>query len=235
MKFHFSRHRLRKRERALERFFEIVPGFTSWAILIGMALLSFTKPLTAAVIIIAFDLYWLLRLLYVNIFLACSYGKLSVEKNTDWLARSRGIDRLDEYLDEVTSAGPKTGFKHNISYRVHKGELCNLKKSGSSAPLLDEIYQLVIIPVASESREIVEPGVESIVSGEFPVERILVIMAVEDRATEDVKKGIREIQEKYQTKFLDILIAMHPSGLPGEARVKGANATYAAKQAAEYF
>ncbi len=235
MKFHFSRHRLRKKEKALERFFEILPGFTSWTILIGMALLSFMKPLTAAVIIIAFDLYWLLRLLYVNIFLACSYGKLAVEKKTDWMMRARGIDRLEEYLDEVSSVASKSDFKGTISSRGHRGELRNLQNSGKAAPLLDDIHHLVIIPVASESREIVEPGVESIIRGEFPPERILVIMAVEDRATEDIKKGIVEIQEKYQDKFLDLQIAIHPSGLSGEARVKGANATYAAKQAAEYF
>jgi len=39
----------------------------------------------------------------------------------------------------------------------------------------------------------------------------------------------------YQNDFLDCLVSVHPAGRAGEARVKGANATFAARQAAEYF
>jgi cellulose synthase/poly-beta-1,6-N-acetylglucosamine synthase-like glycosyltransferase len=43
------------------------------------------------------------------------------------------------------------------------------------------------------------------------------------------------IAEAYQDKFMQFLIAEHPDGIPGEARVKGANITFAAKAAAKYF
>jgi len=101
MRFHFSRHRLRGREKALERLFEILPGLLSWSILIGMSLFSFKSPLAAAVVIIAFDLYWLLRLFYMNIFLSLSYYRLSMEKHTDWIDRAKGIDALDSYQKDL--------------------------------------------------------------------------------------------------------------------------------------
>ncbi len=41
--------------------------------------------------------------------------------------------------------------------------------------------------------------------------------------------------EKYKRHFLDFLVTSHPDGIPGEARVKGANVTYAAKQVADYL
>ncbi|MBI3999600.1 MAG: hypothetical protein HY351_03205 [Candidatus Omnitrophica bacterium] len=43
------------------------------------------------------------------------------------------------------------------------------------------------------------------------------------------------MQAKYRDSFFDFLIVSHPEGLPDEARVKGANVTYAAREAARYF
>ena len=52
---------------------------------------------------------------------------------------------------------------------------------------------------------------------------------------ENIKKQMRLIQERYKNFFFDFLITTHPDNLPGEARVKGANVTYAAKEAARFF
>jgi len=235
MRFHFSRHRLKGSERFLERFFEIVPGALSWTILLGMAVLAFWQPLIAAVIIIAFDLYWLLKLFYMNIFLVLSYTRLSIEKETDWMARARGLDRLDEYLTELDSTDTKQDPGRRISRLFHKKHIRALKKRGITYPSLNDIYHVVIFPIARETREIIEPGIESIAENRFPPERILVVLAVEERAAEEVKRDARDIQKKYQGNFLDLLLVIHPTGLKGEARVKGANATYAARKAADYF
>ena len=47
MDFVYSGTGLAGKQRVLQRIFEIVPGLTSWTILIGMAALSFFKPLVA--------------------------------------------------------------------------------------------------------------------------------------------------------------------------------------------
>src|SRR5688572_12788430 len=75
-----------------QRFFEILPGTISWTVLVGVTALSFTKPVLAAVIIIAFDFYWLLRLFYGTFFLLMSYLTLKRQKTTDWMERIRLID-----------------------------------------------------------------------------------------------------------------------------------------------
>ena len=63
MTFRFSRQGLAGMDRVAERALEILPGATSWTILLGVAVLAFRDPLLAAILIIAFELYWLLRLL----------------------------------------------------------------------------------------------------------------------------------------------------------------------------
>ena len=52
---------LKGKDRILYRLFEIFPGFLSWGTLIGIVLLSIYKPVVAAIFIIVFDLYWLLK------------------------------------------------------------------------------------------------------------------------------------------------------------------------------
>ncbi|NQT90459.1 MAG: glycosyltransferase family 2 protein [Candidatus Omnitrophica bacterium] len=207
----------------------------SWSILIGMSILAVKRPLIAAVVMIAFYIYWLLKLIYMNIFLVISYLRLSVEEQTDWIAQAKGVKHLDSYLKEIKSKKPVKSFKRFISHFAHYQEVVDLKKSNAAIPSLEDIYQLIIMPVVSEAQDIIEPGIESFFKGHFPAKRILVVMALEERASEEAKKGVYAVQKRYKEKFLDFLVVVHPNGLHGEARVKGANATYAGREAARYL
>jgi hypothetical protein len=235
MDFEYTRRGLSGEEKVLERILEIVPGFMSWGILIGMCVLSFTRPLIAAIIIIAFLLYWLVRMLYMNILLVLSYGRFKLERHTNWVERIESIDRLSpEHPDLKISAGAK-GLRQKLSEGIYRRQIRKLIKSGSTPPKSKDIYHVVIIPVAKELREIVEPGIVSIKEGSYSAKKMLLVTAVEERAEEQVKRDIYFLQEKYKSHFLDFLVVVHPTDLPGEARVKGANTTFAAKEAAEHL
>ena len=234
MTFQFSPSRLSGRDRALQRCFSILPGLTSWTILLGITALAFWKPQLAAALVIAFNLYWLLRLLFMTLFLVLSYVRLSVERDTDWMARVRGLDRLAEYRDDRSRVSSTGSLRRRFSRWLHVREL-RAVAAQAPPPGSETIAHLVIIPIMQEPREILEPGLASLARQTFPPERILVVLAVEERAAESVKAGVRELQRRYREAFLDLLVVVHPDGLPGEARVKGANATYAAKAAAAFF
>jgi hypothetical protein len=233
MDFSYSRNTEGAFDRRVERLLEIFPGMLSWSIIIGMLVFSFFLPLAASVIMIAFLLYWLLRLIYINIFLVFSYIRLEIEKSTDWMERLQGIDRIDSYAKELCAISQKKGWKNKFSSRLHYRQVERLKKSKTPAPLSKDIYHLVIIPVIREGREIVEPGILAIKENDYPAERMLIVIALEDSAQEEVKKEIKALQDAYRKFFLDFLVVRHPAGLPGEARVKGANVTHAAKASAQ--
>jgi len=235
MKFKFSRQNLAGREAVFERIFEILPGFASWTGLLGMVAISFLYPLLGAVLIIAFDFYWLLRLFYMTLFLIFAYLRLSIEKDTDWMERVHGLDRLNQHLLDLKHLDRQADFGEKISLWIHKKKVEHLKQSGSLPPASREIYHLVIFSVAKESQEIIEPGIESLAHQQFPSKQILVVIALEEWADERVKAGVWAIQAKYCNHFFGFLVPVHPDGLPGEARVKGANVTYAAKAAANRF
>ena len=92
MNFHYSKQNLDPGEAKLQRALEILPGAVSWATLIILVLLSIFFPFTAAILIVAFYLCWLLRLLYMTLFLVLSYVQLDKEKDTDWMARIAGLN-----------------------------------------------------------------------------------------------------------------------------------------------
>lgn len=235
MTIHFSRQGLEGWERRMERFLEVVPGATSWALLIGMLALAFWRPLLAAVLIIAFDLYWLLRLFYMTLFLVLSYLRLSMERTTDWMARVEGMSPLEPCLEACRRKPRSSDLGRRVSDWLHVRELEALARSGSRPPPAEEIYHVVIVPIIKEPEAVYEPGIRRLCEQRFPAARMLVVLAVEERAEPAIQEGARAVQERYRGRFLEFLVVVHPDGLPGEARVKGANATCAAKAAAQFL
>jgi hypothetical protein len=75
------------------RILEIIPGFLVWATFIGVIVLSFVKPLWAIYFIIAFDLYWLLRIMYMLIYLLSSWYRFNHDAKIDWFAKLKTLDK----------------------------------------------------------------------------------------------------------------------------------------------
>lgn len=226
MTFRFSRQGLQGRERVLQRAFEMLPGATSWTMLIGMTVLACWQPLLAAMLIIAFDLYWLLRLFYMTLFLVLSYLRLSTERQTDWMARLRDVDRL-----QAIAVTPGT-LGQRISHWVHHRTLKRLTQQQRPPPRSTEIYHVVLIPILTEVPEVLEPGIKHLAEQPMAADRVWLVLALEGRASREVQEGVRALATAYRRLFQEVLVIVHPNDRPGEARVKGANATYAAKTVA---
>jgi len=235
MNLNYSKENLSVNEHRLQRFFEILPGLTSWSILIGMIALAITKPLLAAMLIIALDLYWLFKLAYMTIFLTLSYFRLKTEDETNWNEKIEHIDRLNDYLNLPEAQSSLLNLGKYFSWRRHHQELKLLQQSAQLPPPSSDIVHAIIFPVVKESREIIEPSLKGLMNQSFSSHRVLVIFAVEERAQETIKNDIRILYQTYQSNFLDILIVFHPDQIPGEAKVKGANVTFAARRTTEYL
>jgi len=73
-----------KKDRVIYRSFEILPGFLAWSSIGLLILLSFIKPFWTAVFIIAFDLYWFIRIAYFYSHLGAAFRIMKKVKKTDW-------------------------------------------------------------------------------------------------------------------------------------------------------
>jgi len=92
-----------KKERFLYRFFEILPGFLAWITLILIILLSFLAPVAVAVFIIIFDIYWLIKTIYLSLHLRQAFKKLQENLKINWLERLARLPIADYQLPTVRS------------------------------------------------------------------------------------------------------------------------------------
>src|SRR5438105_12886362 len=69
----------------IERLWEILPGLQLWTVFFGAILLSALRPVWAALFIICFDLYWVLKALNVATHLLAAYKKFKFVVTVDWL------------------------------------------------------------------------------------------------------------------------------------------------------
>lgn len=71
------------------RLLEMIPGLLVWTTFIGITVLIFTRPLWAIYFIILFDLYWLIRVVYILIYTLLAYRKFRHALAVDWLSECR--------------------------------------------------------------------------------------------------------------------------------------------------
>jgi len=105
---------------------------------------------------------------------------------------------------------------------------------GRGLPGFDGLFQLVIFPVYKEGLEILRPSLEALKNSSYPAERIIVVLSFEDRF-----KPARQLSEvlarEYESAFYGYITTFHPDGIPGEERMKGANATWAGQRARDFI
>ncbi|HRZ13895.1 MAG TPA: glycosyltransferase family 2 protein [Candidatus Omnitrophota bacterium] len=173
-----------------KRFLEILPGSISWGIIIFLVVMTVWRPVIAAVIIIIFDFYWIIRTVYLTTLLVLAHRRLSRERSKDWLAACRSL--------------PKRKW--------------------------EDLYHLVIFPVYKEGLDILRPSLEALKTCHYPKSRIIVVMAFERRHA-PAGEYAKILEAEFGGTFGAYLTTFHPDQLPGEKRLKGANATWAARKA----
>jgi len=72
-------------DRLLYRLLEILPGFLSWGTILGAIFLSYFNPVLAAISIIIFDFYWLLKTVYLSIYLRHNWRRMKHNMALDWM------------------------------------------------------------------------------------------------------------------------------------------------------
>src|SRR6476469_2935044 len=90
-----------------ERFWEILPCLSFWTVFLGAIVLSFVKPVWAAVFIVCFDLYWLLKAFNTTIHLISSYRRFKVYVKIDWLLLTTMLSDRPKLIDHMEHAVSK--------------------------------------------------------------------------------------------------------------------------------
>ncbi|HYE22477.1 MAG TPA: glycosyltransferase family 2 protein [Verrucomicrobiae bacterium] len=211
------------------RLLEILPGALAWITFLGSPVLAYYKPAWVAIYIIVFDLYWFLKGGNVAIHMLHSYARLKVHNKIDWLDWCKRLSNIEEfkaYFESKLSSETDRGLRR--LYQEHLKRISNIKDGRS----LDwnRIYHLILIPVFKESEEVLEPAIRSYCEADYPNDKQIFVLAVEERAGEEALARALSLKEKFKNQFYRFYVVSHPDGLEGEARGKGANCAYAAEK-----
>lgn len=72
------------KDRVLYRVLEMTPGLLAWGTIIACVFLSYYAPFYAAIFIIVFDFYWLLKTVYFSIYLRQNWRRIKMNQTADW-------------------------------------------------------------------------------------------------------------------------------------------------------
>ena len=85
-----------------ERFWEILPGLQFWVVFFGSIWLSYYLPVWAALFIICFDLYWVLKAINTAIHLIASYNKFKLCVTINWLDYDNKLNNFSAFADYLS-------------------------------------------------------------------------------------------------------------------------------------
>jgi hypothetical protein len=175
-------------DRALYRFFEMIPAILSLGTLFGVLIFSWLLPSWVAIFIICFCFYYLFRIFYFSMHQIVGYFKVKINMKKNWLKELKKTKRWKE------------------------------------------IYHVIILPTYKESKEIIEESIGSLIRSEYPKEKMIVVLAIEQRAGEKFEHQAKIIAKKYSGEFFKFLVSVHPDNIQGEIGGKGSNTAYAGKE-----
>ncbi len=232
------------RERRLQRAVEMLPGLLLWTTLIGLAIAAWFFPLAMAVFAILFGLYWFIRVSYYTTLMVVAYLRMRREIGIRWLPRAQGVTNpsayrsklderhrlIEEKLQKVYGLERKL-FKRQLKHlKRHRAEVQQLVARNVAVKPWDSVHHLVLLATFREDYQILEATLNAIKRARYSRDKIIICLATEEREGEAGAAKARRLQEQFGSHFEAFVITQHPDGVVGEARVKGANITYAAKQ-----
>ena len=67
----------------MKRFSEMLPGILAWSTLFLMVFFSWALPTWVAIFIILFDIYWLLKVVFLTFHLNATFSEMKKNINTE--------------------------------------------------------------------------------------------------------------------------------------------------------
>jgi hypothetical protein len=212
---------LTKRTKAY-RFFEMLPAILSYGMLLLLVVLSLISPLAAGIYLLLLIITVLVKAVGIASHTIQGRNRLDAAQKINWHARLLQLeDPVASYATEKHVRS--TGF----GFEAHKENLRLISADPNEFPKPSSIRNAVIIAAYNESYEILEPTVQSVLDTTYDNDKLIIVLAYEERGGAQMAEVARRLHEKFAAHFLAFHLVKHPKDLPHEVVGKGGNITYA--------
>ena len=106
-------------------------------------------------------------------------------------------------------------------------------KRSEGHPDWRQIYHVIILPTYKEGKEIIQESIETLIKADYPKEKMIIVLAAEEKSGQVFIDEAGDIARKYGDKFYQFLVSVHPGGVVGEISGKGSNVAFAGREVKE--
>lgn len=214
------------------RFFEMLPAFLSYGLLLVPVVLSLIDPFIATVFIIAYVIFWFVKAIGIAYRTIQGYNLLQQAQRVDWLARLSDLEDPEAAMIAYSEKTSHKEWRHRAHYR-------NLQMIAADQTIYQkpsDVINAVIVPMVKEGRDVLEPTIESILRSHYDFKKnMILLIAYEERAGQASEDLAHDLIKKYGSKFLHAVAIGHPAGLPNELVGKGGNINFAGRELQKYL
>jgi len=191
-----------KHDKKIHRFLEMVPGLLTWSVLLSPIWLGIVFPELLVYMIIALTVFWAYMATRHSFGMVRGYNLYKEEMSVDWLAKCQ-----------------------ELHFPV-------LPEPQTIPSRLEDVRHFILIPAVNEPHEVLKPAFDSFYDQTFPKNQIVLVYTIEEKYSKQTIETLHKLFDGRNREFADVLIYVHPAGIPGEAIGAGAaNRTWGAKHA----
>lgn len=221
----------------LYRFFEMLPAILSIGVPVTLIFLSLIDPVYGAIFVIAFVVFALFRAVRGGIDAFRGYRRLRFAESIDWGALNAEVEeelRLGRFAPGVQLQADTPSMPEPFASK-HQRFLEDIARNPGRHPLPSELLHAVIVTAYNEPYEVIAPSLRSLVASTFDHDRLVVVLAYEERGGDQIRETIVRLANEFEGHFSALLTVEHPAGLPDEIPGKGGNLTYAGHKLQEWL
>lgn len=207
------------------RFFEILPFALSIGVVLGLVVASWASPVFGAIYLLFIVIMSLVKAIGIMYRTVQGYNTLERGHRVNWKKRLEDLENAKESYERL--AGTRSDA---YEYKQHLQNLCMVAAAEDGYfPKPSEIYHAVIVTMYNESIDVLRPTFQSVLDTTFDKDRMIVVLAYEERGGEAGEKVAFQLEKEFGDKFKCFILSKHPDGIRGEVIGKGGNITWAGK------
>lgn len=134
----------------MHRFFEILPGALAWITLLLIVALSWGLPTAVSVFIILFDIYWLLKTVYMSFHLRSTYVAMRKNLKTNWLEKLKTIPSPEPPTSQLPTTW--TDIYHLVIFPFFDEPYEVIRESFESLVRSNYPSEKILVVLATEAR-----------------------------------------------------------------------------------